>query len=210
MSGVPPTSETFEANPYAAPQPNAAPVAAGAPAVQNNQGIWRKGNLLVVHRNATLPELCIRSGEPVTDGHRWKKNFQWHPPWIVLLIFVGLLVYVIVALIMTKRMQLEMSLSPHWRKVRRRRIAIGWALGLSGLAMLIGGIVYAMNTVLSPSWVGWLCFAGFLLALGGLIYGVVASRMVVLKFMDDHYVHLKGVHPSILERYPEVPPPTYR
>jgi hypothetical protein len=50
-----------------------------------------------------LPQVCMKCGQP---AEVWKKKqFSWHSPWIALLLLVGLLPYVIVALILTKRMR---------------------------------------------------------------------------------------------------------
>ena len=62
-------------NPYAAP--------VNAEALERPEviGVWRDGSLLVMHRRATLPELCVVSGEPTSGRHwetlRWTKPVDW-------------------------------------------------------------------------------------------------------------------------------------
>ena len=83
-------------NPYAAP-------AAAAPGVLPHQqpafaGLWRQSNVLVMHKNAPLPPICLMSNEPSTQ---WlKRKLRWHQPWLFLLVLVNLLIYAIVASIM--------------------------------------------------------------------------------------------------------------
>jgi hypothetical protein len=52
-------------------------------------------------KEGQLPAVCMKCGAPAEAQPR--KLFSWHPGWVILLILVGLLVYVIVALILTKR-----------------------------------------------------------------------------------------------------------
>ncbi len=83
-----------------------------------------------------LPPLCMKCGQP-TD-HRVSKRFAWHPGWVMILIFVGLLVYVIVAIILTKRMRLSIPMCSrhlnHWL-LRNLIILLGFGLfGTLGIA----------------------------------------------------------------------------
>ena len=48
-----------------------------------------------------LPAVCMKCGAPATT---WKsKTFSWHPPWVYVLILIGLLPFAIVAMVLTKR-----------------------------------------------------------------------------------------------------------
>jgi hypothetical protein len=49
-----------------------------------------------------LPQMCMKCGAAATVER--KKSFSWCPPWVGVLILAGLLPYVIVASILTKRM----------------------------------------------------------------------------------------------------------
>lgn len=83
-------------SPYAAqPNPYAAPreptefdpqVLAAAPFA----GLWRQGNLLVMHKAAPFPNICLKSNLPAT--HRLTRNLSWHHPALVLLVLAGVLV----------------------------------------------------------------------------------------------------------------------
>lgn len=53
---------TPEINPYAPPRVFDPPVKPD-PGV----GVWRDGNLLVVHRDALLPPVCVKSGQPAAE-----------------------------------------------------------------------------------------------------------------------------------------------
>jgi len=71
MEHLKPTAET---NPYASP--------AGAGGYDPDQdrgvGVWSDGKLLVIHLQATLPPICIDSGQPAT---RWLPfDLSWYYP----------------------------------------------------------------------------------------------------------------------------------
>ncbi len=74
-------------NPYAAPQV-ANPFAVGAePKVVGFPGLWRQGNLLVLHKAAPLPDICVKSNLPAS--RRLKRNLQWHHPAVYLALLVN-------------------------------------------------------------------------------------------------------------------------
>lgn len=91
---------------------------------------WAEGDTLIVKRGARLPDRCLLCNAPATT--RVTKRFTWHPAWYYLLILGGLLLYVLVALIFSRRMELELPLCDSHRRRRRRGFVIRYA-GLLGL-----------------------------------------------------------------------------
>src|SRR5262249_28232384 len=95
-----------------------------------------------------LPDLCMKCGAPAMVYKA--KTFSWHPGWVYILLFFGLLPFIIVALIMTRRMTVRVPLCEahknHW---------FGRFLILSGsfLALFAGGIALFMAS-LEPNRVG--------------------------------------------------------
>jgi hypothetical protein len=63
-----------------------------------------------------LPAVCMQCGAEATVHRR--KTFSWYPPWVIVLLLFGLLPFVIVALILTKRMTVAVPLCDqhkgHW------------------------------------------------------------------------------------------------
>src|SRR5436190_273739 len=64
-----------------------------------------------------LPRRCMQCGaEAVTER---KKNFSWHPQWVIILLLVNLIIYVVVAMVLTKRMSIRAPFCDkhqnHWR-----------------------------------------------------------------------------------------------
>src|ERR1035438_1465832 len=63
---------------------------------------FRQGKILVVPSGSHLPELCVKCGAPAS-GKPLTKTFSWHSAGYYFLIFIGLIVYVIVALVVQKK-----------------------------------------------------------------------------------------------------------
>ncbi|MHC4178051.1 MAG: hypothetical protein ACYSWU_11130 [Planctomycetota bacterium] len=190
-----------EINPYESPRAPE-PILVAELVEPASGGVWRQGNLLVMHKRATLPDRCVKSNEPA-HGRRLLRDMFWHPPWIYLTIFIGLLVYVILVMMLRKRATIRIGLSKQWFAKRRRAILIGWGLVLSSAAMVVGGISKAGEFPYAPA----LIPLGFVVFLVGAIYGLIAARMVAPARITDDYVWVKGVHPDFLASLPNWPYP---
>lgn len=193
-------------NPYAAPQefhmpeagqPPGSPLEGGA----TSEGLWCQGNLLVMNKYAPLPDRCVKSNEPASG--RLKRNLSWHHPAVYAAILAHLFIYIILALVMRKTATIYIGLSDEWFARRRRTILISWISVL--LSFVLIGVGFA--NVDTGNNLVWLILVGFVLFFGGLIYGLIAARMVSAKRIDDTYVWLKGVHPDFLAKLPPWPYP---
>ena len=186
-------------NPYASPQVDNAPPPMFAAAPHAPQGMWALGKVLVMHKNAQFPNVCVKSGQPAV--RRLTRKLSWHHPAIALSIFLGLLVYVILALVLTKRATIHVPLTEEWFARRRNAIISGWLIALAGLAMFIGS--FFLIETRYESWVGLPMLVGAVLIVFGWGYGALRSRTVWAKKIDDHYVYLKGVNKSLLSQLPQ-------
>lgn len=186
-----------DANPYANVNPYAAPqigTYSAQPAMQQPfAGLWRQDKLLVMHRSAPLPDICLKSNQKATQ--RLKRSLSWHHPAVYFLVLIHILLYVVVALVIRKTAVIHIGLSDEWIAIRRRRMMIAWGLVLLGIVTAFATIPLA-----EFEWSPLLILAGIVLFLGGTIYGVAACRLVVPKRMTDEYIWLKGVHPEFLAR----------
>src|SRR5260221_3841875 len=86
-----------------------------------------------------LPGVCIKCGAPAVV--RKNKQFRWQPPWVSVLILVGLIPYVIVSAILTKRKTVETPLC-------ERHSSYWWMypllMTLACLGVLLFGLVAAI------------------------------------------------------------------
>ena len=86
-----------------------------------------------VYRDETdgelFPEMCIRCGAAADADVDLDVNFAWMPGWVHLFIFMGLLPWLIAALILRKTMRVTLPVCQrhrsHWRN-RRLYIGLGF------------------------------------------------------------------------------------
>ena len=196
-------NQPSQTNPYAAPmQQGVASVNSGTAS-----GLWREDNKLVMHKDGRLPDVCVKSG--VKTGERLKRKMSWHNPWIALTILAGLLVYVILALVLTKRATIDLPLCETEKAKRRKMLGILWVIGLACLGLFIGGLYFAIDQTFGRG--STLPVPIIILgAVGGiitLIMGQKVAGVVKPTKITDTHVWLKGVHPSILENLPAAQTP---
>lgn len=114
----------------------------------------------MIPRFASLPPFCVKCGAAATVP--WRHKFYWHPPLLALLIIVNLLLYAIVALVVRKKLELNVPLcETHHVERKHKKLtaalmllgcvplgtvagmlfsdAFGWA---TGVAMFIAGVVF--------------------------------------------------------------------
>ncbi len=193
-----------EVNPFAAPLTTDLAV----PPAQSQQNHWvfRKGNLLVMHKEAALPDRCVKSNQPA-EGRRLKRKLEWCHSAIYLTLlllhpFLIFLAYLIVSLIFRKRATIFVGLSEEWFRKRRRRIALSWSLVLGGVALAVASGFLA-DRYLAAGVAG--LFVGIAVILVGAFYGAISARLVAAKRITADYIWLKGVHPEFLAMLPDWP-----
>lgn len=191
-------------NPYASPQ---APPPQFQPYPNQGYdptvGLWREGNVLVMHKLARLPDRCVKSNQPA-NGRTLKRNLRWHHPAIYLAILAHILIYAVIALILSKQAVIYIGLSPEWISRRRRTIIIAWSLVLLSVGLFVGGI---SQLDAQDGLAAILMLSSVVLFFGGAIYGLIAARLVSPKKMTDTHIWLKGVHPDYLAELPVWPYP---
>jgi hypothetical protein len=166
-----------DSNPYRAPQSDFS----GGSRAGGGERVWRDGDVLVMDRDAQLPSRCIKCNRPAST--RLLRKLSWHSPWLFLLIFAGILVYAIVAVIVRKRADVHIGLCTEHQQRRRRLSWIAWGLFGASIVSFIGSDV--ANT---GAWVG----VGFLLLLAAGVVCALAVRAVQPVRIDDRHVRLKG------------------
>ena len=164
------------------------------PPPPNTGGVWRDGNTLVMTKDALLPDQCVKCNAP-THGYRLKRNFSWHPPVLALLIFVGLIVYVLVAAFVSKRATVHIGVCTEHMQRRRNLLIVGWSMLAIGLITPV--IAFANEYV-------GIALLGMLLVVVAAIWLVLAARVVKVKCIDDRYVWLKGIDPNYLAQFPSL------
>lgn len=158
----------------------------------NSDSIWRKNSVLIMTRHALLPNRCIKCNEPAK--RKLKRNLSWHHPALYLVIFGGVLFYVVLAFVFRKSATVEVGLCQDHSARRTRDIIITWTLAL--LSILSFTLAARLEN---------LTFAeiGGLLILSTAIYGIVRVRVVSPTKIDDDTIWLKGFDQNYLADLPE-------
>jgi MFS family permease len=180
-------------NPYA---PSRASLKSGRAPGMNDGEIWRDDDRVIVAHGVLFPHRCVKCNEPAEEPQKIRKVY-WHHPTLYLLFFFWAIVYFIVALIVRKSAEIDPGLCTEHRKKRQRWIAIGWIGSLSGLLLLP---VIATTLQLDSGWwmvLGAVCFFGFA------IVGIVKSRILYPKRIDDRFVRLSGAGDDFLDSLPD-------
>ncbi len=158
-------------------------------------GVWRDKSKMIVSKGAQLPDRCVKCNAPA-HGAKLKRKLSWHHPAIFILILVATLIYFIVAMIVRKTATVEVGLCQEHMAKRRRNVFITLALILLGVLGFVLTVIFGDNNFL---------LAGIFLILAGIIYGVVALRIVTPARIDDRFVWLNGVNKDYLNELPQWP-----
>jgi hypothetical protein len=163
--------------------------------------IFRDGNVLVLHKDAILPDRCIKTN--AVSSRREEHTLWWHPPWACLLFVLGLS-QLAMALKVSKQVTIMIPLSDEWSDKCRRVALIAWSLALAGLAMFVSGL--ALVLLQSCDWLAPILTIGAIpTALAGGIYAVIGHRLAWAKRISDGYVWIKGACPEFLAQFPPWP-----
>jgi len=155
-------------------------------------GVWRDNSTLVMVKEAPLPDRCVKCNAPA-NGVRLRRRLAWHSPVLYLLIFVAVLIYAILAAVLSKRATIYIGLCAEHVQGRRKKIAVGWILLAGGLISIVVGFAYEYPII------GLLGFAVFLFAL---VWLIMVSRVVTPKKIDDRLVWLNGINSAYLSQLP--------
>lgn len=154
--------------------------------------IWRNNSVLVMTKEAALPDRCIKCNAPA--GEQIKRKLTWHHPALYLLILVSILVYAIVAMVVRKTAIVTLGLCEQHSSARRQNI---W---ITCLLVFLSVVSFVLAGVLEE---GLLAFGGAVFLLVGAVYGGVTLRIVAPTKIDNYFVWLKGVNRNYLQQFPE-------
>jgi hypothetical protein len=157
---------------------------------------WRDGKLLMVHKDAILPDRCLKCNEPA-EGYQYQRSVTWLSPYYALLLLLSPPLYILAFLFMSRRGKVTAGVCRLHRKKRRTAILAGWLVAVAGVGSLI-----AAGTVLSTP-MGIAIIAGVILILAGLIGGSIGSRVLIPNRIDKHFIWLNKVSPAYLATFPD-------
>lgn len=167
-----------------------------APKSDLNEGVpvscQRMGKLVFVPVNHDFPERCIICNAPSKQPTKQRK-MHWHSPWLFLLFLLSIPIYVIVALLVRKSMQVSPGYCDMHAKKRRRSMSI---FLIPAMVLMLGSLALGMSNS-GPVYVFAFC-VGFLL----LIPGAIASKTVTPKRIDQNGATFMGCKEPFLSSLP--------
>lgn len=227
----PPDAQSVEAlgdaNPYASPQA-AGPLLA-KDVVTEPVGVWRAGNVLIMHRAAELPSRCIVTNEPCDASER--HHITLDSRWTILTLqatigliggliamafyfsnipnrrataggvaVVGLLIMGLIAL----RKSNELTLSYSFKQaVQNRRLLLrnlGAVLGFLGLLLFVSPLVLPFF----PRWLSALnLLLGFAIMFGGGIALIAGRFPLRIERPPGNYLLLHGAGREFVANFPQ-------
>ncbi len=144
------------------------------------------------------PEVCMKCGAP--SRVIVNKTFAWSPPWVIITILVGIPVYIILALVLTKRMAVRVPLCDkhkgHW--TTRMLITL---LGLLGILILVGFAIFAsvseadLSDLAGPLW--GVVVGSLLVWL--IVIAVLSQTAIRPTEITDRSITLRGVSEGYIE-----------
>lgn len=163
-------------------------------------GLWREGHLLVMDRNAQLPPICVKSGQPASRF--LARKLTWQPAWLrAMAVVFGWLIYAILLANYGKKATIHIALSEEWFQRRTMFMLIGWIGSLVGIAL--GGGLCALGAATDKGEIaGAGILIGSVLLLACALIGTYGSRMVWADLISDRHVWVGGVCEPFLQQLP--------
>jgi hypothetical protein len=152
-----------------------------------------------------LPDLCMKCGAPA-ELYKDKK-FSWHPGWVYVLLLVNLLVFVLVALALTRKRRVRVPLCAahrnHW--FWPQVIAVGGLLFFLALGILTIAVMSDQDNTAPLEGLGGLLCVSTLVGLVAwlIVAAVLQSAAIRPTEITNHGITLVGVSKAFVDTYRE-------
>lgn len=138
-------------------------------------------------------------GQPAT--RHIKKQFAWQPPWVIITIFLNILIYVILAIVLTKKMTVDVPVCNRHRGywMKRGILLFGSFVALVLWCFAVGfGLDAAMDRDSAGPIFGVILFS----VLAWIVFAIVLqSRAIKAKEITDRTITLVKVHPDFVAAF---------
>lgn len=171
-------------NPYAPPQ--------SLLETPTQHNCSRDGKLLVVPAGGSLPERCVKCNAPATMDK--PRKYAWHGAGWYLFILLAVLIYVIVGMMVQKKVTLAIGLCETHRKRRRIGRFIALLVMFAGIGAIFTGAQFEQ-----PAYVA----LGILALLIAVIVAMWAGRFLSPARIDDAEARFRGCGKAFLDSLPQ-------
>ena len=146
---------------------------------------------LVMHRNALLPDRCVKCNAPV-GGRRLRRQLWYINP-ILYILAISPIIFLVVYLIVRKGAKVDVGVCEAHMQQRRTMLAVGWCV------FVLAILSFPFAAVIESPWPALL---GFLMLIGSIVPLSIGNKFVTPARIDDHYVWLKGACREYLASLP--------
>lgn len=159
-------------------------------------GIYRHGKEVVVHKNAMMPERCVKCNDQIIgyDGGGFtRQKYRWHNP-LVYIALISPLIYLILAAVLSQSATVDVPLCHQHMEEKNNT---GRNLLITG-----AGTAFAVFFFGAMGYVGFaflLCFAAVIGL--PLAYNYFCKPLQISKIEND-YVYLKGANEEYISQFP--------
>lgn len=166
--------------------------------------VWRNGDDMVLANGAEIPPRCLTTGA-VTHRRVYVRQ-SWQPGWLYWLLPLGVLPYLAIAPLFRRYVRLELPIADRVYSSHLTKVKFGLVL-IAGSAVAMAAMVALKMWDLNSSLADLLFLPGVIFLLLGFFYSSRSPLKVRIKRLDDHFLHLKHVHPDCLRGLPPFDPP---
>ena len=146
---------------------------------------------MAVPRGASLPANCVKCG--ATAELPWRKKFYWHPSWVYIFVVLNLLIYVLIAILVRKKMELNVPLCEvhHGERKRYNILAAVMLLGCVPVGITIG-FLFAGGE--GPGWA-----VGTIMFVTGLVFLLRSNNYMSARKIDEQGGVFRGAKEPFLQ-----------
>jgi hypothetical protein len=174
-------STTPAFNPYEAPKTKDFLAA-------NADQITYDGKTLMIPKHYTFPPVCLKTGAIDDLTPQRRRKLSWYPPLLIILLFINILIFAIIAACFSKKGEIYFQLSREVARKRRNTILRNW--GLFAFSLALGIIAVGSES----GGLGLAAIAMLLITIG---FSIAASRFLSAKRVDKTHIWLCGVSDSV-------------
>jgi hypothetical protein len=158
-------------------------------------GVWRDGKKLVMHKQAFLPDRCVKCNAPTNGAYLHRKLSWLHPACKIAILFglIGWIIYAILSASMKKKAEVDFGLCEQHTNSRKTHMTMGWAM------VIFGGFLFFLAFSTES---GAMILLGIVLLIAGAIVASLAYGVVTVTKMDDQYVWMSRVNQDYLANFP--------
>lgn len=157
-----------------------------------------KGSLFVVPPGGLLPNQCVKCGAAPSEP--WLDlTFNWHHPALFLLL-ISPIIYLIVSLIVAKKVTLAVPLCAAHKEIRKKRLWAGWLLLIACIPLPVAMGTYIGNDAANTLAV-WLGIVLFICGIGLLL----AARPLRATHIGQASAEFSGACPEVLDAMEQAP-----